>query len=108
MSGEWRLVDDNPVLGKRSYMMDIDEDHAVMRTEYYRVNQIVDFNAEQRSGLAGRAWGDGQIVGRIPMNLLFDEKTGLFEAVRNGDDAFVNRWLNDSENRDFRVKEGKL
>ena len=108
MMTDWTLISDDPVMGKRVYRLDLDENTAIHRTEYYRINELLDANAEDGAALRGQSWGDGQLVARIPMTHLFDQKHGLFEALRLGDDAYVNRWLNDGDNRAFRVKEGRV
>lgn len=108
MMKEWTLVSDDPILGKRVYRLDLDDNYAVHRTEYYRINELIDANAEDGAALRGQSWGDGQLVARIPVTKLFNPETGLIDALREGDDRYLNRWLNDGDNRAFRVKEGQV
>lgn len=103
--GDWKLVEDDPIRGIRRFRMDIDEKHAVQRTEYYRTEQLLTHNANDRAETAGKGWGDGQLVARIPLNLAWQE---LAQPLIAGDEKYVNRWLNDADNRNFRIKEGKL
>ncbi len=105
--GKWMLESDNPLLGIRVYRLET-EDHIVRRKEYYRADALASHNAEARAANAGTRWGDGQVVASIPLNVLFNPQSGLFEAMRTGDDKYVNRWLNDSDNAKFRTREGKL
>lgn len=108
----WRLISDDPIAGKRMYGIEVHDDAIgdciVYRTEYYRINALTDANSEQAANMVGQGWGDGKVVARLPMTMLFDESNGLMQAFREGDDKFINRWLNDGENRAFRVKEGRV
>lgn len=103
--GNWTLIEDDPIRGIRRYRMDIDDRHAVQRTEYYRTEELLAHNAQDRSALAGQRWGEGQLVARMPLNVFWKE---LSAAQIEGDEKFVNRWLNDADHARFRVKEGKL
>jgi hypothetical protein len=103
--GDWRLFDENPALGIKRYRLDLGNGQAVMRTEYHHTEELLKANHEQLMDSQGSRWGDGQIVARIPLNVLYNE---LGDAVREGDEAYVNKWLNNSDHRKFRTREGKL
>jgi hypothetical protein len=53
---------------------------------------------------ASSGWaGDWHRVASVPMNLFFAQ---LQEAHTEGDERYISRWLNDSDNRAFRTKSG--
>ena len=104
-TGNWVLFSDDPVTGIRRYRLDLGNGTAVMRTEYHRTEELLAVNHEEAASNLNTRWGDGKVVARIPMNVLFNQ---LGEAVRDGDDAYVNRWLNDPDHAKFRTRGGKL
>jgi hypothetical protein len=69
------------------------------------VDNILERNERLRNETAGERWGNGQKVASIPIHIWQRE---LAEAQREGDDKYVNRWLNDSDHRKFRTKDGKV
>ena len=42
------------------------------------------------------------------MQLLYDENVGLNTAIQQGDKGYLSRWLNDSDNRAWRTKDGRV
>lgn len=55
-----------------------------------------------------KRFGDGQIVGRIPLNVLFDPKTQLAQKIREGDRDHMKWWLNSEQARPFRTFRGRV
>lgn len=53
----------------------------------------------------GKTWGDGKVVASIPLDMYFRE---LVPAKKNGDTAFIKRWLNDPDHRAFRTFKGQI
>ena len=101
--GEWELFSHDQKLGRTVwYCFDGQQNH-------YRIDQQVDdvlkANAEERHDHQGARWGDGRRVASIPLNVYYDK---LAEAQLQGDDNYLNRWLNDPDNRAFRTFEGNL
>lgn len=86
----------DPVTGVRYTKFDIDDKHYAIRKEYPLTQELLDTNAEDRSNSFGTRWGEGKIIGRVPLHLLQDENVGLGEALKNHDDAFVRRFLNEN------------
>jgi len=56
----------------------------------------------------GKRFGDGRVVGRIPLNLLFDPHSELATKIREGDRDHMKWWLNQSENKKFRTFRGTV
>jgi hypothetical protein len=102
--GEWSLFDHDMTTG-RSVWHYFDGEKDVFRVDY-PVDNLMSENLAVRNS-AERAWkGDWHRVASIPLNVAHD--SGLVLAHSEGDDRFVKRWLNDSDNRAWRTKEGRL
>lgn len=104
-NGDWVLLECDPQTGRRVWALERDDGSMVFRTEYPEEGTMA-ANAAAR-GQAGRGWaGDWHRVASVPLNLLYD--AGLHEAVNQQDDRYLSRWLNDSDNRAWRTKDGRL
>jgi len=102
--GEWNLFDYDFQSG-RSIWHYFDGEKDVFRVDY-PVDNIIHQNQEIRNS-AAKAWtGDWHRVASIPLNVAYDKE--LVRAHSEGDDKFVKRFLNDSDNRAWRTKEGNL
>ncbi len=102
--GDWTLYDYAFASG-RSVWHYFDGEKHVFRTDY-PVDTIMAENTSVRNA-AQKAWkGDWHRVASIPLNLAYDQN--LVRAQAEGDDTFVKRWLNDSDNAAWRTKEGRL
>lgn len=103
--GDWVLFDENPALGIKRYRLELGNGQAVMRTEYHRTEALFDANNDDAIASNGTRWGDGQIVARIPLNVFWRD---LSEAMKNGDDGYIDGYLNDIDHSRFRTRGGKL
>jgi hypothetical protein len=68
------------------------------------VDPIIEANKQRRNDKAGEPWRDGDILASIPMDLYFRKIQPMRDA---GDEKALRRWLNDSDNRAFRNREGQ-
>lgn len=102
--GAWTLYDHDMVTG-RSVWHSFDGEKDVFRIDY-PVDSVISENQAVRNE-ASRAWaGDWHRVASIPLNIAHD--SGLVQAHSEGDDRFVKRFLNSSDNLAWRTKEGHL
>ncbi|UDU18820.1 hypothetical protein [Sinorhizobium meliloti] len=102
--GEWTLFDHDMTTG-RSVWHYFDGEKDVFRVDY-PITNIVNQNQAVRNE-ANRAWsGDWHRVASIPLNIAYD--SGLVQAHTEGNDRYVKRFLNSSDNRAWRTKEGHL
>ncbi|PDT39814.1 MULTISPECIES: hypothetical protein [Sinorhizobium] len=102
--GSWSLYDYDHATG-RSVWHYFDGEKDVFRVDY-PVTNVISENQSVRNE-ASRAWkGDWHRVASIPLNVA--HHSGLVQAHSEGDDRFVKRWINDSDNRVWRTKEGRL
>lgn len=100
----WYLMSDNPLLGVRRWGLD-NENGTLIRTEYYAANVFMEANRQQLNATAGERFGDFRHVASTPMHIWARE---IAPRRRQGDEASVRRWLNDSDQRPFRTFGGKV
>lgn len=101
--GDWRLFDYDVKTGRQVWVTEHDG-KTTFRTDY-PVQPTIDENTAMRN-MANPGWaGDYHRVASIPLNVFHDQ---LAEASRQNDDAYISRWLNDSDNRAWRTKEGRV
>lgn len=62
-------------------------------------------NNERLKESEGKRFGDGQIVASIDLPTYYST---ILPAVQAGDDGWVKRWINDSENRRYRTFRGRI
>lgn len=102
--GDWSLFDYDLKTGRQVWCIHNPDGSMTFRTDY-PVDPVVDTNQAQRN-LAKSGWaGDHHHVASIPLNIYHDQ---LAEASRQGDERYLSKWLNDSENRAWRTKEGRI
>jgi hypothetical protein len=104
--GDWKLFDYDFQSGRSVWMLE-DGNKTVFRTDY-PVHKMIEENKLAVKGSASGWKGDYHRIASVPLNLLYDENTGLEKAIQNGDDKHLSRWLNDSDNRAWRTKEGRV
>ena len=106
MSWDTRLIEYDPVL-RRKELFHANEDGDVVLESRWDVEPITEANKGRHAAIDERAgWkGDLHRVASIPMSIYWDwwEKTSEFK-----DQAALKRLLNDSDNRVFRVRPGKI
>lgn len=84
---------------------DDSNDTFLIETEMHApvLDNIVEANKQDYNDAPDR-WGNGQLVARIPIHVYWDlKKKGVAD-----DDAAMRRWLNDPDNRFFRVRPGSV
>lgn len=102
--GDWTLFDYDIKSGRQVWALENGDGTTTFRTDY-PVQPTIDLNTAQRN-LSKRDWaGDYHHVASIPLNLFHDQ---LAEATRQSDDAYLSRWLNNSDNRAWRTKDGTI
>lgn len=102
--GEWTLFDSDIKLGRYVWARQNADGSTTYRTDY-AVQPTIDQNTVQRN-LAQKGWaGDYHHIASVPLNILHDQ---LAEAQSHGDDAYVSKWLNSSDNAKWRTKVGRV
>mgnify|MGYP000851157081 CR=1 FL=1 len=100
----WRLLERIPSMGITRWMMMLEDGEMIIRTDT-EVNALLDTNTAERNIKAGQRWGDGRKVASIPAQIWTRD---LAEAVRQDDNRYLSRWLNDADHAAFRTFEGKV
>jgi hypothetical protein len=103
--GEWQLLRDDPVAGIRKWIMALDEDNMVVRTEWYLPDQFAAENARLLAENEGKKWGDGQVYARVPMHIKMGE---LLEPTQQEDKKWLSRFYNDPDNKWMRIFPGRV
>lgn len=107
MDGDWELMDWDAATGRTVWRTYDERGNVVIRTDT-PVAATIDANTEARNA-APTGWkGDYHRIASVPMQLLYDDNLGLNKAIQQGDDKYLSRWLNDSDNAAWRVKEGRV
>jgi len=102
--GEWTLFDSDIQVGRFVWCRHNPDGTTTFRTDY-RVDPTIEINQVQRN-MAQSGWkGDYHHVASVPLNIYHDQ---LADAAKQGDNAYMSKWLNDSSNRAWRTKEGNL
>lgn len=103
--GDWLLVHTDPHSGTQTYIQDLQDGHTAIK-KVTPINNLLDSAADSRAASAGRKWGDGQVIGTLPLSVYFG--TGYAEAKANHDHAWIKRFWSDPDHKHLRTKEGKL
>lgn len=102
--GEWTLFSSDIKRKKYVWRRKNADGSWTFRTDYV-VDDVLDSNAAERN-LAAKGWaGDWHAVARVPKNTAWEH---LMEPMQQGDHRYVSKWLNDSDHRAFRTKEGTV
>lgn len=102
---ERMLFDVDPFTGATQYFYHDEGTNESIIETVMDYDPVVELNKATYNSIDERArWGDGMNIARIPLNLFYELKAkGIID-----DDAAFRRWLNDSENRFFRTRPGKV
>lgn len=102
--GDWELFDYDPVTGRQVWEIRNPDGSTTHRTDY-PVQATVDINTAQRNMGQDNWKGDYHQIASIPLNVYYDQ---LAEAAKQDDQTFISKWLNDSDNRAWRTKNGHV
>lgn len=103
--GDFILAEWDP-LYQRALWIAFREDHTEVRVEYHNIEATLDANAEFEKSTHGKRMGDYVRIASVPVAIA--QKAELDEALKNGDDRHLSRWLNDPDNAKFRTSRGKF
>lgn len=108
MSGGVKIAE-NPLTGVSTWIYpDPDNDDGVIIQEQQDVAALLDENTALRN-IAADGWkGDYHSIARIPLAMAHDPNAAIHHAMREGDDKWVSKFLNDSDNGKLRTKGGNV
>lgn len=75
------------------------------KTENLAEPALLEQNRELLNESQTKRFGDGRVVGRIPMNVFYRD---FASRMKDGDQDFMKWWLNRSENRPYRTFRGTV
>ncbi len=102
--GDWTMIDHDFETGRSIWML-AQDDKYVFRVDM-PLNDIFDQNNDAVIETIGRKFGDYNRVASIPHHLVY--QNGVNDAIEQQDGRWLNRWLNDSDNRKFRTSRGSV
>jgi len=103
--GDFELFSADPGTGKSTWVR-YNADGTMTLRHTIMWDQYLEANAQARSLQAGQRWGDGKLVSSVPLGYAL--KTGYSEAMRDGDNKWKQKFLNDRDNFKLRTFEGAL
>jgi hypothetical protein len=102
--GDWTLVDSDLKLKRFVWARQNPDGSTTYRTDY-GVDDTIEANKTMMAD-ASKDWkGDWHKVASIPLGVYYDK---LHAASLQDDQAFISKFLNDSDNRAWRTKGGKV
>lgn len=102
--GDWTLHSSDIKRGKYTWRRVNGDGTETFRTDVV-VDRIAELNAQHRN-LAEKGWkGDYHMVASVPVNIFWDQ---LAEATRQGDEKYLSKWMNDSDNGAWRTRYGRI
>lgn len=102
--GEWTLINHDFQMKRTSWARQLPDGRTEVRTDY-DIEDTIEANKAMRNEASSKWAGDWHKVASIPLGVYYDK---LHEAVAQDDMGHVSRFLNDSDNRAFRTKGGKV
>lgn len=102
-NGAGTLVTDEP--DRRVWMWWDAENSRFVQCVTYRVDPVLDANAEDQVDNLNRSWGDGAVAARIPLSLYYEKIAPL---RKEGDEAAIRKILNDPDYAKLRTRSGTI
>jgi hypothetical protein len=100
----WQMVEDNEFFTR--YEADLGDGRVIQRTEQKHTPDMMRDIHEAHMTWQNKKWGDGAVVGRVPLNLYYS--SGLAEANRQRDKKFIAKFWNDPNHSRLRIKGGTV
>ena len=102
--GDWVLFDHDFQLKRTVWSRQNPDGSTTFRTDY-AVDDTIEANTQMRNNAESGWKGDYHKVASIPLNIYWDQ---VHAAVMQDDDKYLSKFLNDSDNRAWRTKDGRV
>lgn len=103
----WELVETTPLY--RRYICPIDEKGSyAQKTEYLHDNRLIADNQQLLHDSRTERFGDGKVIARIPLNVLYGSQSQLIAKIREGDDDHIKWWANSDAAKPYRTFRGNV
>jgi hypothetical protein len=106
--GEWEVFEITPDYRRSRIWLDPERTKCVVRTEHLASDDLIAANQQSLHESQGQRFGDGKIVGRIPMNMLYSPKYQIAAKLKEGDKDHIKWILNSEDFRPFRTFRGRI
>lgn len=103
----WELYEMTPTYRRYFCVLD-DEGTIAQKTEYLGNDTLIDLNQELLNDSHGKRFGDGQVVARLPPNILYNSEHEINKKMQEGDWDHLTWWLNSEKAKPFRTFRGNL
>lgn len=100
------FFDYDPEMGRTVWLVFDDKGNMKGAHVEQEVDAILEANKMWADISAGTRFGDYNRIASVPLTFL--EKTGLGDAIDNGDRRYLSRVLNDGDNAKFRTSRGRV
>lgn len=87
------------------YWMDREKGLGFRKTENIVEEKLIARNQESFNESQSKRFGDGKVIGRIPMNVFYRD---FAARLKEGDQDFTKWWLNHENNRPYRTFRGRV
>lgn len=104
--GAWTLVEVDSHF--RRYACRIDDTRTVYKTEFLGNDELIQSNQDELFESQTKRFGDGRVVARIPLNVLYDPQTQIMEKLQQGDKDHMKWFLNSEQARPWRNFRGRI
>ena len=103
--GDWMLLDYDPATQKSTWAMFNPDGSTTVRTDM-PVDAVIDENKAALAATEGQRFGEWNRAASIPLPLY--HSSGMAEAVKQDDQRFISKFLNDTDNRAWRTSRGNV
>lgn len=103
---EWEFLRETPT--NRYWIAMLPDGKSVIKTEFLADSELIEDNRRLLNESEGKSWGDGQVVGRIPLNVLYSSQHQIMEKLREGDRDHIRWWLNSDHALPYRTFKGRI
>jgi hypothetical protein len=103
----WELSEVTPHY--RRYLCPIDDKGTfAQKTEYIADDKLIADNQQEFNDSYGKRFGDGRVVARIPLNVLYSQQSEISRRIKEGDEDHLRWWLNAERARPYRTFKGVI
>lgn len=107
--GDWQVMSSEPDFGTYTLYLDVGDGHAVTCKVQLDTEPLFDQNHADEAASQGQRFGDGKVVARIPLHLMYgSELKEVGKAMDVGDQRYVAKVLNDPDFKKLRSFRGRI
>lgn len=107
-SDAWEVFEVTPDYRRARIWLDPERTQCIVRTEHLASDDLIAANQQSLNDSQGQRFGDGKVVGRIPLNVLYAPQNQLIEKLKQGDKDHARWVLNSEAFRPWRCFRGKI